>query len=151
MTRDQERHQQRTSNSNTTIMDPLLRKFDTALSNYYEVVRRHYFTINKSRSVMLLQSSIIPRVRKNTLLIQYQSSNKNRTRWTKNMNYAESSSSSNNSRITARIAFFSSSAATISFLCSFSDFTRAFKDVTAKPGRVPTSRDAFERDISFLT
>jgi hypothetical protein len=56
--------------------DPLLRKFDTARSNYYyEAVRRHYFTINKSRAgMLLLQSIIIPRVRtNNTLLIQYQS------------------------------------------------------------------------------
>jgi hypothetical protein len=107
-------------NSNTIILDPLLRMIDTALSNYYEAVRRHYFTINKSRAGMLLQSILISGVRTNTLVIHYQSSNNNRTRWTKNMNYAESSSSSNNSRITARMALFSSSAATIFFLCSFS-------------------------------
>jgi hypothetical protein len=47
------------------------------------------------------------------------------------------------------IVFFLGSNHILSML--FLAFTRAVKDVTAKPGRVPTSRDAFERDISFLT
>jgi hypothetical protein len=57
------------SNSNAIIMDPLLRIIDMALSNYYEAVRWHYFTTNKARAGMLLQSILIPGVRTNTLLI----------------------------------------------------------------------------------